>query len=238
MQNFGIPGYFSFQMTMFPSGEVRMVYGPGCTNASLFGGVSENCIVGISPGGGVTLPAAVDLSTGGATSSTSVFEEWTTPNSFDLATKTLLFTASAPTGYGFANLGPATNCASVDYNGTSCTASADTVGRPSFGNSNFGISVFLSSTPVAFVLFGSVGYPAPGVSLAGIGMPGCAAYTNGDLGYYPVTMTNGRGTLPLPIPSSTLLLGANLAAQSFGPGNTPFGIVASRGIDLVIGYGY
>ena len=132
------------------------------------------------------------------------------------------------------------NTSSFDsVNGSQCGAILQALGRPSFGNTSFRFELWLNpGHPLGFMGFGTVGYPAPGISLAGIGMPFCAAYTNLDLGLFPVPLTNGAGFFPLPIPNAPSLLGAALAAQGVGPGNTPLGLVASYGIDLVVGYGY
>jgi hypothetical protein len=245
VQNFGITSiWFSFQMTLFPSGDVRVVYGPGCTNNSLFGGVSANGIVGISAGGGVTLPPAVDLSAGGATAATTIFELWTTPNSFDMANNTLLLTATPPggsAGYVYANLGPRNNCAAAPIIGTHCGMFLEALGLPSLGNSDFGLGLLVpGAPPQAFVAIGSVLLAPPGIDLTSIGMPGCHAYTNMDIGMFAVAIAqpSGRGTFAMPIPNDPLLLNAHLSAQAVSLGNTPLGLVASFAVDVAIGFGY
>jgi hypothetical protein len=118
-------GLFDMQMQLEPTGVVRVLFGPGTTNnstqATWWVGVA-----GLSPGLGATLPAASDLSAGGATASNTLFEEWPAANTFDLASNGLLIVPTNP-GYTYVPLGAPVNCASaVDY-GTGCGVREDSV---------------------------------------------------------------------------------------------------------------
>lgn len=243
MTTYGAPATqprFDFQLTLFPNGDARVVYGPGCTNNSTFGGVSDNGIVGITPGGGAVLPAASDLSTVGSSVDPTIYENWTVANTFDLANNTLLLVAANP-GYTHLTLGAPTNCASSSNYGTGCGGMAMTgFGRPSLGNANFklNISGVPAASPIAFVGFGSA-VVNPGLPLASIGMAGCNGYTNLDLGLFgsgPVAA--GASTFTLAIPATPALVGTVLSAQAVGlSASTSLGLVASNGSQINIGNG-
>ena len=76
----------------------------------------------------------------------------------------------------------------------------------------------------------------PGLDLTGIGMAGCRAYTNLDLGLFgPVVGTASAVTFPFPIPASPSLNGATLSTQGVGFSNfTALGLSATNGVRLVI----
>lgn len=121
-------GVFSMQMELSVSGQVKVLFGPGTTNNSnAMQPTWQVGIAGLSPGMGATLPAASDLSAGGASTDNTVFEEWTTPNTFDIANNGLLFIPTSPTGYTFVPLGSPVNCASTSVFGTGCVQSNDSV---------------------------------------------------------------------------------------------------------------
>jgi hypothetical protein len=103
---------------LFPSGVVECVYGAGATNNSTAPPWSVG-VVGISPGGIAVPPAQQNLSVAGSTTSSMVHEVFTLPNSFDLPASGVRFTPQG-SGWSWAPLGPAVNCASVTEFGTSC----------------------------------------------------------------------------------------------------------------------
>ena len=120
-------GIFSMQMVLESSGAVKFLYGPGTTNASV--ATVPTWVVGvagISPGLGAPLPAASDLSAGGATVDPTLFEEWITINTFDMANNGLQLVPANP-GYAFVPLGAPANCAAVNLYGTGCVASQDSI---------------------------------------------------------------------------------------------------------------
>lgn len=242
MQNYGIASpRFDFQLTLYPTGDVRIVYGPGCTNNSTFGGVSDNGIVGITPGNNAVLPASLDLSAGGASIDPTVYENWATAATFDMANNTLLMVASNP-GYAYVTLGAPNNCASVGNYGAGCQGMAMAGnGRPSLGNASFSLTVsgIPAVSPVAFVGFGTV-VVNPGIPLASIGMSGCTGYTNLDLGLFgsgPVAA--GASQFVLPIPVSPALAGTVLSSQGVALTTaTSLGLAASNGTQITLGFGY
>jgi hypothetical protein len=108
--------------------------------------------------------------------------------------------------------------------------------RPAIGTSRvLGLhSLPAGSSLAALVL--SFSQQSPGIDLAGIGMPGCAQYVGLDAtALLPVNAA--AANLQLSIPNAQPLVGLVLFAQgaAFAPGLNPAGIVASRGLRLVIG---
>lgn len=233
---------FTLQMTIYPSGMVRFVYGPGVTNNSTFGGSSDNGIAGITPAGGAALPAMVDLSAGGSTTTDTTYENWVTANTFDMASNTLLMVPTVP-GYTYTLLGAPASCASTANYGTGCDGLALTgVGLPSLGNSNFTLrtSAIPIVSPISFVGFGGT-VVNPGVPLAIIGMPGCFAFTDLTIGLFlsgPIAA--GVSDFVLGIPSSPAIVGTLLSSQavSFSAVILPMGFASSNGTSITIGNGY
>lgn len=76
----------------------------------------------------------------------------------------------------------------------------------------------------------------PGINLAFLGMPGCAAYTNLDA-VYTMVVSGGQATHGLTIPNQANLIGFQVFAQSsvFAPTINPFGFVNSNGVALTLG---
>ena len=241
MQNFGFSTpRFDFQLTLFPNGDVRVVYGPNVYNNSTFTGTA-GAITGITPGGGVTLPAPTDLSAGGTTVDPTIFEEWPTANTFDLANTTLLFVAANP-GYAVVNLGAPTNCGDASTYGTGCDGMSMTnVGEPTFGNANFALRIdgVPATSPIALAAFGDQ-VVNPGLDLTFLGMPGCFGYTNLSLGLFTSgPVASGSSTFALAIPNNPALLGTTLAAQGVAfSAATPAGLAASNGVEIEIGNGF
>lgn len=110
------------QLQLFPNGEIRCFYSANATNQSTAVGGSA-AIAGATPGGGATLPAAVDLSAGGATPDNTVFETWATAQTFDLGARSLTLVPSSP-GFVFA---PSllTGCGEATNYGSGCIRSDD-----------------------------------------------------------------------------------------------------------------
>lgn len=119
IQCFGsVSAPFDVQVRLFPNGVVECVYGAGATNNSTVPPWQVG-VVGISPGGIAIPPASQDLSVAGSTTASIVHEVFTAPNSFDLASNGLRFTPQG-SGWSWAPLGPAVNCATVTTLGVGC----------------------------------------------------------------------------------------------------------------------
>lgn len=232
---------FTMQMTLYPTGTVRITYGPGVTNDSTFGGVSDNGIAGITPAGGATLPSPVDLSAGGASANDTVFDNWVTANTFDMANNTLQMVPTVP-GYSYSLLGAPASCASTADYGSGCDSLALTgIGLPSLGNSNFTLrtSNVPAVSPISLVGFGAT-VINPGVPLAIIGMTGCSAYTDLNIGLFtsgPVGF--GVSDFVLAIPSSSSIVGTVLSSQALSLSLfTALGLATSNGTSVTVGYGH
>ena len=124
-QNFGFPApLFDVQAQLFPTGEIKFFYGPGATNNSTATNYWAG-LVGVTTGGGATLPAASDISAGGATLDPTLFEAWATANGFDMPNNGLHLIPTNP-GWVFLPLGAPALCASSTNYGTGCVAQPDT----------------------------------------------------------------------------------------------------------------
>lgn len=111
-------------------------------------------------------------------------------------------------------------------------------GAPTIGNFAFELQVAnlpASSPPLAFLGFGTQ-IVAPGTDLGLIGMTGCFALTNLDLGLFgPVAGSTSVVQFLLPIPPDPSLAGTVLSAQgvTFTTGNA-LGLASTNGISLVL----
>ena len=230
---------FTFQLTLDPSGTITFTYGPGVTNNSTWGGVSDNGICGVTPAGGVTLPASIDLSAGGSTTNNSTFENWAAPNGFDMANNTLLLVPGG-TGFTYVLLGAPANCASTSNYGVGCDSMALTgFGLPSLGNAAFTLraSNVPVVSPIGFFGFGSL-VVNPGIPLDGIGMTGCSSYTSLDIGLFSGgPNAAGVSEIAFGIPNVPALVGAVLAAQSLALSlANPANLAVSNGTQINLGY--
>ena len=111
------------------------------------------------------------------------------------------------------------------------------VGVPYLGSTTFGYSIdnVPALVPVAFAFFGTL-VVNPGVDLTFLGMPGCAGYTNADLGSFSYPVVGNQGQLSLPIPANASLIGTSLSAQAVAFSlATPLNLITSNGNVSVIG---
>lgn len=115
---------FTFQAQLFPTGEIKFFYDGLTSNNSTFSVAYATGLVGVSPGGGVTLPAASDISLGGATLDDTLYEVFA-PGAFDMQNKVVHL---VPTNPGWVYLvGAPSGCGeSVNY-GTGCYKRPDSI---------------------------------------------------------------------------------------------------------------
>lgn len=124
---FGSTGpFFDIQLVLEPNGFATAYYGPGTINNSTFGGVSDNAITGVSPGGGGVAPASLDLSLGGVSATNATYELFAAAGTFDMASNSLLLAGLNP-GYSYVLLGAPANCASASSYGTGCLSVSDSI---------------------------------------------------------------------------------------------------------------
>ena len=202
-------GLFDMQLQLEPSGIVRVLFGPGTTNNSTLAAWQVG-VSGLSPGS-TTVPAASDLSAGGSTTVDTLFEEWTTPNTFDLAANGLLIVPSSP-GYTFLPLGAPVNCASVTNYGTPCGKRDD-----SFYELSATAAFDLANSTITF-LRGTDNYLVLG-SLPGVWVPpttAAAVVANGDDAEETVTLAMAMPAPGGPVTQLTICSNGRL---SFGPGS-------------------
>lgn len=126
----------------------------------------------------------------------------------------------------------------VNY-GTGCDSlSLAGGGVPNAGNANFTL-VMTGLAPAATLGFMGLGTVVinPGLDLTGIGMAGCALYSNQDIGLFATPAVNGVLTFPLAIPASSSVAGAVLSAQGVAPsGATVLGLASSNGTEIRVGF--
>ena len=239
VQSYGFPTpRFTFQLVLEPSGSIRFVYGPGVTNNSTWGGTSDNGICGVTPAGGVTLPAIVDLSAGGASTNNSTYENWATAITFDLANNTLLLLPTSP-GYAYLTLGAGASCATASNYGTGCDSLLlSSIGLPSLGRTNYTLRVNnVLSSPLALVGFGTA-VINPGTPLAAIGMSGCFAYTDLGIGLFTAGPVVGASSdLVFGIPNNPAVAGLTFSTQALALSpTTALGLASSNGTQFTVGF--
>lgn len=109
---------------------------------------------------------------------------------------------------------------------------------PFLGNSSFAFEVsnVPSLVPLAFLFLGDSQIPAPGVDLTFLGMAGCQAYTNANLGSATLSVSAGTATQVLPIPNNPSLTGLSFAAQALAFSlDTQLNLISSNGTFATIG---
>jgi hypothetical protein len=193
MVNAGFTSRFNLALTLFANGNLRFDYDPAVTNDSFFGGVSAHGIVGVAAGG--LLGAPVDLTAGGTSVGTTVFENWTVPDTFDLADRSLLL---VPNGAGWTYSLLQTGCASATDYGAGCGAGLrDSVYEP------FTPSLFdLTGTTIRWVRTADGYLVQNGVGTFVVPGPTAAPVASG--------LVDGQQqfalSLPMPIPGGTTTL--------------------------------
>ncbi|MEO6596950.1 MAG: hypothetical protein ABIP94_19565, partial [Planctomycetota bacterium] len=121
--DFGMTTQFQVQVQLLPSGEILIYYSAGATNNSTYNYAAGRGIAGVSPGGGVTLPAPNDLSTAGSTTDNVLFEEWLVQTTFDLPLRSLHLIPTTP-GWTWIPT-PWSGCATATDYGTGCISAQD-----------------------------------------------------------------------------------------------------------------
>jgi len=111
-------------------------------------------------------------------------------------------------------------------------------GLPRVGRGGF--ALLLNNVPVVSPIglfgFGTIAVN-PGIDLTFLGMAGCYAYSNIDLGLFSGSpVVGGTSTMPLPIPADLSLTGTTLSAQGLSFSLlTSFNLASSNGLSVVLG---
>lgn len=237
VQSFNIPTpKMSFQMQLFPTGELLFIYGPTVTNNSLFGGVSDNGVVGVSPGIPATLPAGVNFLTNPVSVDNTIHHQYVVANTFDMQGGTLRLIPTSP-GWVALYTPNGANCASSQAYGTGCGNLAFSISGPPIVSTSINLQVagITPTAPFGGIALGFVRHD-PGLPLTGIGMPGCFQY-NEMLAvnlFFPLGAPSV--SIPFAVPNFPGVV-LQAFAISYDPtaALTPFGAVSSDAEQLNLG---
>jgi hypothetical protein len=122
--SFGRTTLFNIQAQLLPTGEIKFFYDANTDNDSSFSAAFAAGLVGVSPGVGAVLPAASDISLGGATVDNTLFETYVALG-FDMPLQSLQL---IPTNPGWAYIAtPWTGCGTASQYGTGCYKAIDSL---------------------------------------------------------------------------------------------------------------
>lgn len=134
---------------------------------------------------------------------------------------------------------PAVGYATKTAFGTGCNAAnpltLDANARPVLGTTiSLDTTNIPAGSPLGSTLFGLTEFPN-GISLAGIGMPGCFQYITGDA-VAIFTPAGASGSTSYVLPNNTLFAGVIISTQSavLAPGANPLGVLSSNGLRLLL----
>lgn len=240
-------GAFSCQVTIFPSGEIRIRLDNRCNNTSSTYGAVET-VIGVHQFNNVPLPASSNLSQSPTTvTNASCFEEFVGPGpgtsntpdpNFDLNNTTLTFTPLSP---GWLVLPTPLVCAETSSVGSGCGGLTLTSTRTPFTGGDWSLELSGVTAPAPlpnFLAFGTTTPPSPvGVLFPSLFAAACNAHMDASLGLVDIgPATAGTATLMLNVPTSPAFVGLDLTAQgmSLDVANNVF--VLSNGEQANIGY--
>ncbi len=185
---FGNTERFTVQMQLSVTGEITFTYDSRCQIRT-----TGDFLVGMSEGGGVAVPAVSDFATVNTSTTATVWENWTTLGSFDLAGQSVLF---VPTGVGYTWVPtPCPSGTNVAY-GTGCYSAPGT-GVYEFHTDAAVASAALQGNAMTMI---PTGFGYTGIWLAG----GATAYIAPTGAATSLTATDdGTLTVTLPAPMPT-----------------------------------
>lgn len=207
----------------------------------LFGSITFEVIAGTAY---VTWTAVPSLALGGP--STFQFQ-------FELASGTvrLVFGAVAPATamdkivVGYSPFGGSFHVAPVDFSQPAFSTVIEDVGKkplllgvsglPRLGTTCQFEITGVEALPLAALCFGDTAIE-PGIDLSAIGMAGCHAYSNANLGSMPVPTSFGSASVPFVIPNVPAFIGYAFTSQALTLSlQTSSSVVSSNGLALVVG---
>lgn len=245
-QNF-FAGAFTAQVTLYPSGDIRINLDHRCNNTSSTYG-SHETIVGVHQDGNA-VPASVDLSSGAtSTSNASCFELFAGPGptnlnspdpNFDLGDTTLDFIPANPGWLVLINSPVA--CASSTSTGSGCDGlSLSATALPVMGGSwDLELSGIAAPAPIPnFLAFGLATSPASlAAILPSLFSPGCEGHQDLAFGVFGIgPAAGGVASVSVPIPNETSLRGYSVTAQGLAINPTTGMLGASNGHTAVLGH--
>ncbi len=216
-------GAFTAQVTLFPSGEIRINLDNRCNNTSSTYGAVET-VIGVHQDGN-PVPASSDLSAGAVTADATCFELFIGPGpttvntpdpNFDLGDTTLTFIPTSPGWIVIASSPVA--CADSTSVGTGCGGLSLAASSPPVlgGSWDLDLSGITAPAPVPnFLAFGNATPPTPlGVILPGLFAVGCTGHMDLAFGLVDIgPAAAGVASMQLTIPADTALTGYSLTAQ-------------------------
>ena len=229
--------HFSFQMVLFPNGDVEFRYDHNCTNNSLWFAALMQGVVGISGGSPNVLPASSDFELDPSSAGDpTLFEHWPVANTFDMAGGTLLLVATNP-GYQAIYTADGAGCAKATSYGTGCAGLTLTSNAPIIGgNWDLTTAGLTISDAITFFASSALANPIPMPNI-GINSPGCSVHLNGLLGSLTAPNVTGTATLTIAVPNNPTLKGSILNAQSVALDlSLPSLLATSNGLEGWVGY--
>lgn len=217
--SFGLTGTeMTFQCILHDTGNIEFIYGATVSNNSTFGGVSDNGIVGVSEGGGATLPSSIDFSGSPTSTTNTTFEEFLAPDTFDMAGDSILMIPTNP-GWVVIHTPGGAGCAGHSSYGVGCDGLMLTSNDPVLGtNWNLTTSGFDPISVVGATAFNFVPQiPALPLSALGFNAPGCDVNI-GLGGAIVITGSPVAGTMVVTVgvPPGASFAGLTFYCQSVG----------------------
>lgn len=217
-------GAFTAQVTLWPSGDIRINLDSRCNNTSSTFGPLET-IIGVHQDGNL-VPASSDLGTGTVvTPDPTCFELFVGPGpqfsntpdpNFDLGDTTLDFIPTNP-GWVVIPSSPVA-CANSTSTGAGCGGLSLSASNPPVMGGSWDLDLSGITAPAPFpnfMAFGNATPPVPlDVVLPGLFGAGCTGHQDLAFGLLDIgPATAGVASLQVPIPSASALTGYTLTAQ-------------------------
>jgi hypothetical protein len=242
VQSFGVAvPLMTFQLELFATGELEFVYDPQVTNNSTWQSPGNNAVVGVAPGAPALLPAASDFRSSPTTTDDTIFEDFLSANTFDLAGDALRLVPANP-GWTVTRVRDGSECAYVVAYGAGCEGLELASTPPIMGQpwllTTTGLS-YVSQIGFTLFAFNREDPPIP-LSSYGVSAPGCLVHIP-PLGYVARLVgvnQNGAFTVTVNMPATApWLVGESWTNQTFAMTNqNAAGIASSNGVHCTMGY--
>lgn len=241
VQSFGFAQpLMTFQLALFPNGEIEFVYDPNVTNNSTYAAPADNAVIGISPGLLATLPTGIDLSGSPTTTDATLFELFPIANGFDMRGDSLRLIPTNP-GWMAVFTADGSGCAWVDPYGAGCDGLALTSTDPALGQNwvltTSGLNI-VSQIGFTFFAFGRANPSLP-LSAFGLDAPGCWGHLppNGVITRLIGANVNGTMSVTVTMPAvAPHLIGESWTNQTFAFTNqNNAGLASSNAVHCTMG---
>ncbi|MCA8975889.1 MAG: hypothetical protein KDC98_14300 [Planctomycetes bacterium] len=242
VQSFGFAQpLMSFQLKLYPNGQLEFFYDMSVTNNSTYLATSQNGVIGVSSGAPSILPSPVDLSTSPSTTLDTVYEEFPIANTFDMNGDSLLLTPANP-GWTVTWSADGAGCAHVTYYGAGCDGLQLTSTPPILGQdwdlTTTGLDTVVSQ--IGFTLFAFTrANPSLPLSVFGLNAPGCEAHlpATGIITRLIGANVGGTMTVTVHMPAvAPWLIGEKWTNQTFAfTSSNLAGIASSNAVHCTMG---